>query len=107
MKIINVIYFPLIMAILSLLHYFRIIFSIIRSLNYGYINWIGFIVALFIFCIPFFGFITMLFFHKIKKLHNIVTAKLTLIWILFCLPITWLIAAIIQKYFYLGVELYF
>jgi len=106
MKVFFVVLFPLIMTALSLFYVFSIAISNLGGISAGDMDWIGFLAALGVFRIPFVGFMVITCLCLLNKLNMLFANILTVIWIIVCLPLTWFIATIIDRYVYLGVELY-
>jgi len=106
MKVFFIVLFPLIMTALSLFYIISIAISNLGDISAGYMDWIGFLAALGVFSIPFVGFIVITSLCLLNKLNMLFASILTVIWIIVCLPLTWVIAIIIDQYVYLGVELY-
>jgi len=106
LKVFLKILFPIIMTLLSLYLPFDGISSNLRSIRGGYMDWTGFWAARGVFCIPFAGFLIITCLCISKKLKPLAANILTAIWLIAFLPVTWYIAIIIDKFIYLGVELY-
>ena len=106
MKVFFIVLFPLIMTALSLFYIISIVISNLGDISAGYMDWIGFLAALGVFSIPFAGFMVITCLCLLNKLNMLFASISTVIWIIVCLPLTWFIAIIIDRYVYLGVELY-
>lgn len=104
-KTILIIIFLIIMALLSL-YIFLDINSKLESAQDGYMSWFGFWISMSVFSVPFLGFIAITCLFVFTKTKIITTVILTVVWIIVCLPCTWIIAMIVDQYVYLGVELY-
>ena len=99
-------FFPLIMSLLSMFYNLSIAFDNLSSINSGYIEWKGIVISFFVFGIPFIGFLIISIFCILNKFNILFSIILTVVWTIVCLPLTWFIATTIDRYIYLGVELY-
>ena len=106
LKIFLIVLFPITMILLSLYLPFSGVKSNLGSIKGGYMDWVGFWVARGVFSIPSAGFLVITCLCVLKKLKMLATIIWTAIWIIMCLPLTWIIAAIFDRFVYLGVELY-
>ena len=95
--------FPIIMTILFLLFSISIFSSNLKS---NYVKEIGTWLSLCVFSIPCIGFLVITCLCILNKIKAYIANILTAFWIILGLPLTWFIAAIIDKHIYLGVELY-